>query len=73
MSILIVPNTLIEAINAKLDAALMGVPASSSDREHLYHELLRIFDETGTIPDFTVVRRDAPVPEDLGDGRREGR
>ena len=51
---LIVPDSLREAIDAKLDAALALVPDAAMDREHLYHELLAFFDEHGYLPDFTI-------------------
>ena len=53
---LIVPNYVRDAINAKLDAALAEVPAAEKDREHLYHGLLMYFNEHGVIPDFTLAK-----------------
>jgi hypothetical protein len=57
--IVIVPNVLRDAINAKLDAALAELPeedraVAEKDREFLYGQLLDAFDQYGTIPDFTL-------------------
>jgi hypothetical protein len=57
--IVIVPNNLRDAINAKLDAALALVPDAAKDREHLYGQLLAHFDEHGVLPDFQI-QRSAP-------------
>lgn len=51
---LIVPDSLREAIDAKLDAAIALVPDAAKDRENLYHELLSFFDKYGFVPDFTI-------------------
>lgn len=54
----IVPDSLREAINAKLDVALATEPAAEAhDRECLYNQLLAFFDEHGYLPDFTVRKR----------------
>lgn len=53
--LVIVPDRLREAINAKLDVALKPWPeATSEDREHLFGLLLAHYDQTGCIPDFEV-------------------
>jgi len=58
MTLVIVPNSLRDAINAKLDAAIMACPEdwafSEGERENLYNLLLRYFDEHGVVPDFTL-------------------
>ena len=54
---LIVPNHVRDAINAKLDAALAQVPDAIKDRDHLYNLLLAYFDKHGDIPDFDLVPR----------------
>ena len=57
--LVIVPNALRDAINAKLDAALADAPDDAkAEREFLYQQLLEHFNEHGTIPDFTVVLRE---------------
>jgi hypothetical protein len=57
---LIVPTYIIDAINAKLDAALADVPDAAKDREHLYSSLLTYFSEHGVIPDFSIAKVGAP-------------
>jgi len=52
----IVPNSLRDAINAKLDAALASCPDAVKDRDALYSQLLDYFDEHGEVPDFTLDR-----------------
>lgn len=53
----IVPDVLRDAINAKLDAALLEHPDAAVDRDIYYHTLLRYFDEHGEIPEFSLVRK----------------
>jgi hypothetical protein len=55
----IVPDSLRNAINAKLDAALTDVPDAAKDRDHLYHELLYFFNENGYLPEFSIGKKDA--------------
>lgn len=57
MTIVIVPNYVSAAINAKLEAAFAEVPNAVKDREALYQHLLNYFNEHGTVPDFSLVRR----------------
>lgn len=52
--IVIVPNCLRDAINAKLDKAIEACPEAAKDREQLYDRLLAYFDEYGVVPDFTI-------------------
>ena len=54
MPLVIVPNYIADAINAKLDTAIANVPDAAKDREHLYSQLIAYFDEHGTVPDFTL-------------------
>jgi hypothetical protein len=61
--LVIVPNELSAAINAKLDAALAELPeenraSAEKDREFLYSQLLGAFDEYGFIPDFKLTKLD---------------
>jgi hypothetical protein len=55
----IVPDSLRNAINAKLDAALADVPGAAKDRDHLYHELLCFFNENGYLPKFSIGKKEA--------------
>lgn len=50
----VIPNSLRDAINAKLDAAIAECPAAEKDREVLYGQLLDYFDEHGAVPDFSL-------------------
>lgn len=54
MAMFIVPNSLRDAIYAKVDAALVDAPAAAPDREFFYGELLNYFNEHGEIPDFEL-------------------
>lgn len=61
--LVIVPEGLRAAINARLDAAFAGLPEderaiAENDREFLYHQLLEAFDQYGVIPEFALERRD---------------
>jgi hypothetical protein len=53
----IVPNSLRDAINAKLDAAFVQWPDAVKDREELYRQLLGYFNEYGVVPDFSLVKK----------------
>lgn len=55
--LVIVPDSLRAAINARLDAAIAACPEAAADREALYGQLLAYFDEHGVIPDFTIARK----------------
>jgi hypothetical protein len=55
--IAIVPNSLNDAINIKLDMAFQKMPEAEIDREALYHQLLQFFDDNGYVPEFTITRR----------------
>lgn len=52
--LVIVPNSLRDAINAKLEAAYETCPAARADHEYLFSVLLGHVDEHGTIPDITL-------------------
>jgi hypothetical protein len=56
MMVLIIPNYVADAINAKLDIALAECPEAVGDRDALYHQLLGYFDEHGVIPNFSLQR-----------------
>lgn len=58
MSVLIVPDSLRHAINAKLDAALADAPDAEKYRDMLYHELLWFFSDHGYLPEnFSIVKK----------------
>ncbi len=52
--IVIVPNTLRDAINAKLDAALLACPEAAAERENFYTALVAYFNEHGVLPDIAI-------------------
>jgi hypothetical protein len=54
--LVIVPNSLRDAINAKLDAAIAQAPDAEKDRDVLYGQLLAYFNEHGVVPDFSLVK-----------------
>ena len=54
MSIVIVPNTLRDAIYAKLDVEIQKNPDALKDREVLYQKLLEYYNENGIIPEFNL-------------------
>jgi len=56
MRMVIVPNELRDAINAKLDAAITACPDAANDRDALYNQLLAYFDEHGEVPDFDLAK-----------------
>lgn len=55
----IVPDSLRDAIYAKVDAAIAECPDAAADREYFYAELLAHFNEHGVIPEFTLRKRAA--------------
>jgi hypothetical protein len=50
----IVPDSLSEMIDAKLDAAFVHCPDAAKDREYLFARLLQYFDEHGIVPNFKL-------------------
>ena len=52
--IVVVPNVLRDAINAKLDAAIAKCPDAAKERGELYRQLLCYFNEYGVVPDFEI-------------------
>ena len=56
MRMVIVPNELRDAINAKLDTAIAACPDAAKDRDTLYKQLLTYFDEHGEVPDFDLAK-----------------
>ena len=57
MSFVVVPNSLRDAINAKLDEALKDVPEATLDREVLYAQLFDYFDKYGVVPEFSLEKK----------------
>ena len=68
MNFVIVPDSLREAINEKLDAAFeqAGVEPKPEERESTYRSLLAYFDEHGEIPEFTITKKG---PDEQTEGR----
>lgn len=56
----IVPDSLYDRIQAKLDEAFKKCPDAEKDREHLYHQLLSYYDDNGTLPDFSLSKAEKP-------------
>jgi hypothetical protein len=54
----IVPDSLRDAIMAKLDAEIAKHPDAEKDRAALYSHLLGYFNEHGVVPEFTLQRKD---------------
>ena len=54
--LVVVPDSLRDAINRKLDAALRELPDAEAERDHLYHQLLDYFYDHGALPEFTVMK-----------------
>lgn len=54
MSIVIVPDSLSEAIYKKIDEQLEKVPEARSIRKEIFQNLLNYYNEHGVIPDFTL-------------------
>ncbi len=57
MRIVILHDSLRDAINRRLDIELERVPDAASDRDALFDMLLEYYDEHGQIPDFTLEKR----------------
>ena len=53
-ALVIVPDTLSNAINAKLDAEIAKWPDAAKDRDALYEQLIWFFSKYGHVPDFTL-------------------
>ena len=59
MKLVVVPDCLRDAINAKIDGEIAKLPEAlrpkaEACRDHMYHELLSYFDEHGVIPDCHI-------------------
>ncbi len=55
--LVIVPNYVRDAINAKLDAAIAEEPEAAKERDQLYNTILAYFSEYGSLPEFTLKKR----------------
>lgn len=53
-SVMIVPNSLRDAIYAKIDIAIAQCPGATPGRDYFYDRLLEYFNEHGEIPDFDL-------------------
>ena len=58
--LVVVPNYIWDAIEAKLDMAIALHPEAENDREYLRSQLITYVDKYGTIPEFTLA---PPNPE----------
>lgn len=56
-SMVIVPDALHAAINAKLDAAIAEVPDAARERDSLYNMLVGFFNDHGYLPDFSLAKK----------------
>lgn len=54
MTWVIVPNSLVDEINAGLDSAFKEVPGAEKDREFFYQQLLHYVEQHGFLPDFKL-------------------
>lgn len=54
MTILIVPNELLDQIDNAIDRELAGRPIADDDRQYVQSALLAFYDEHGAIPEFTL-------------------
>lgn len=59
MKIILVPNYIEDAINAKLDAAIAECPGAEAGRGELYSQIFRYFDECGEIPNFNLTKKES--------------
>ena len=55
MRLAIVPNSLRDEINEKIDVVLLECPEAAVDRDHFYQIMLNYFDEHGHLPEFKLV------------------
>ena len=57
--LVVVPDSLRDALYAAIEKALHGRPCTDQDRETLYGQLLAYYDEHGRIPEFELKQADA--------------
>lgn len=70
MSFVIVPNSISDAIYAKVDAAIANAPDAAPDREYFYSVLLNYFNDHGEIPDFELKAKIlSPSPQSPGSAK----
>lgn len=60
----IVPESLSQAINAKLDAAFVNAPDAAKDRDEFYRQLVTFFNENGYVPDFSLEPKPLSAPRE---------
>lgn len=58
MAWVLVPNSLVDEINAKLDSAFEKAPGVEKDRKFFYQQLLNYVDEHGFLPDFKLQKKE---------------
>lgn len=61
-ALVIVPNYVRDAINKRIDDAIVVEPGAAAEREQIYKTLVAYFSEYGAVPDFTLKRREG-MPE----------
>jgi hypothetical protein len=59
MSVVIVPDFVHDAITSALDRELALFPEAEAERGQLYNQLLEYYNENGTVPDFSITKKDA--------------
>ena len=57
MSFVIVPNSLRDEIYKRLDKELKEHPDAAQDRELIYSQILKCFDDYGVIPEFKLEKK----------------
>ena len=55
--LLIVPNSLHDAIHESITKVLGGRPCDDESREILYQQILKYYDDHGNIPNFTLTEK----------------
>ena len=73
MSLVIVPNSLHDAIYRAIDEQLKLHPDAQDGRDEFYSVLLKHYDEHGEIPEFSLEKKPSPPgpDEDLPSGSQE--
>lgn len=60
MTLIILPDYISDAIDAKLDAEIEKHPDAAPDRDIFRQHLVNHFAETGMVPEFTLARTATP-------------
>jgi hypothetical protein len=58
MTTVIVLNELRDAINEKIDKALVEAPQFAEQRESIFSDLLNYYDQHGVVPDFSLAPKE---------------